>query len=86
MTDVCPIVAEKHFDHISVPKADVGLAVVGRQEQIQNLVRALKQEIEVLIRPIRANYGSDLWIIDLAAAVHRHRLPGRILPDFVAGI
>ena len=42
MTNIGPIVPKEHLDYVSVPKADMLLAVIGRQEQIQNRIRALE--------------------------------------------
>ena len=86
VTDVCPVVAEEHFDYIAVPETNALFAVVSGKEQIQVRVRAFEEQIEIVISPEGSDGTLAIRIIDVATAILRHRLDRCVLPKAAARV
>ena len=67
--DVGPIVAEKKFDHVTVPELEAIFAVIGRQPEIQFRVGRDEEKIEIGVRPKRANFSFEFGVVKLPGTV-----------------
>ena len=68
---VFPVVAEKHFNDVAIPKFVARTAAHGRQPEVQHFVRTLEQEIQIFVGPETAHRGIDVRIFeDVRAILH----------------
>lgn len=78
--DIRPIIAEKEFHNIPVPKFQPVPRIVRGQPEIQFGIRTDEQEIQVGVSPEAADFGFELRVIELMRAVFHDPRRRCVLP------
>src|SRR5712664_3064652 len=69
VVDVCPIVAQKELNHVTVPELEAIFAGIRGEPEIQLVIRRDEQEIQIGVGPEGAHLSLEFGIIELLRAI-----------------